>query len=131
MTRGEKVFVRPGPTNKSQPWMYGEEWNNPHQDPAWSRLQWDLFNKIMSKSGEQEWSQLKERPSRWTSLKLHPHTKQEQEMELQSTPSPANKCALCCSHTELESAAPQADKCGLHCSQRIRKLPSRFKDYVM
>ena len=59
------------------------------------------------------------------------HSEQEQERELQSTPAPANKCALRCSHTELESTAPQADKCGLRCSQRICKLPSRFKDYIM
>ena len=32
---------------------------------------------------------------------------------------------------ELESAPPQADECRLCCSQRMRKRPSRFKDYVI
>ena len=67
------------------------------------------------------------------------HSEQEQEsqpaspeqMELQSASSRADECGLRRSHTESESAAPRADECGLHRSQRIRKLPSRFKDYIM
>ena len=67
------------------------------------------------------------------------HSEQEQErqpanpdqMELQSGPSRADECGLRRSHTELESAAPRADECGLRRLQRIRKLPSGFKDYVM
>ena len=67
------------------------------------------------------------------------HSEQEQErqpanpdqMELQSGPSQADECGPRRSHTESESAAPRAGECGLRRSQRIRKLPSRFKDYIM
>ena len=54
-----------------------------------------------------------------------------EQMELQSGPSRADECGRRRSHTELESAAPRANECGLCRSQRIRKLPSGFKDYVM
>ena len=54
-----------------------------------------------------------------------------EQMELQSGPSRADECGLRRSHTELKSATPRADECGLRRSQRIRKLPSRLKDYIM
>ena len=53
------------------------------------------------------------------------------QMELESVLLQAEECRLRCPHMELESAPPQADECGLRRSQRIRKRPSRFKDYVM
>ena len=67
------------------------------------------------------------------------HSEQEQErqpanpeqMELESATSRADECGLQPAHMELESATPRSDDCGLRRSQRIRKLPSRFKDYVM
>jgi len=67
------------------------------------------------------------------------HSEQEQEsqpanpqqMELESALPRADECGFHPSHTESESASPRADECRLRRSQRIRKLPSRFKDYVM
>ena len=71
LLQGKKWFCSHGCT--------GRKLNNPHRDPAWSRLQWDLLDETMPKSGGQERSQLRERLSRWTSLKLHLHTEQEQD----------------------------------------------------
>jgi len=67
------------------------------------------------------------------------HSEQAQErqpadpehMELESALPRAEECGLRRPHMEQESAPPRADECGLRRSQRIRKRPLRFKDYVM
>ena len=114
--------------------------NSPHRDPAWSRLQWDLFDETMSKSAVARTEPAERKTIEMDKLEVvSTQSKQEQErqpanpeqMELQSGPSRADECGLRRSQTELKSAAPRADECGLRRSQRIRKLSSRFKDYVM
>ena len=114
--------------------------NSPHRDPAWSRLQWELFDKTMSKSAVARTEPAERKTIEMDKLEVvSTQSKQEQErqpanpdqMELKSGPSQADECGPRRSHTESESAAPRAGKGGLRRSQRISKLPSRFKDYIM
>ena len=139
-TPGEKVFVKPRPTNKSQPWMYGEVVEQPTSRSCLVKTAMGPVrqNHVQIRGARTE-------PAERKTIEMDQlevastHSEQEQErqpakpdqMELQSGPSRADECRLCRSHTESESAAPGADECGLRRSQRIRKLPSRFKDYVM
>ena len=139
-TPGEKVFVKPRPTNKSQPWMHGEVVEQPTSRSCLVKTAVGPVrrNHVQIRGARTEPAERKAIEMDQLEVASR-HSEQEQErqpanpeqMELQSGPSRADECALRRSHKELESAAPRADECGLRRSQRIRKLPSRFRDYVM
>ena len=74
---GDKVFLKPRPTNKSQPWMYGEVVEQPTTRSCLVKTAMGPVRRNYAQfrgGGGRERSQLKERSSTWTSLKLHPHT---------------------------------------------------------
>ena len=79
--------------------------------------------EVASTHSEQEQERQPANPSTHSEEEQEGQPVNPEQMELQS--------GLRRSHTELESPPPRADECGLRRSQRIRKLPSRFKDYVM
>ena len=134
------MFVKPRPANRSQPWIYGEVVEQPTSRSCLVKTAMGSVrrNHVQIRGARTE-------PAERKTIEMDQlevastHSEQEQErqpakpdqMELQSGPSRADECRLCRSHTESESAAPGADECGLRRSQRIRKLPSRLKDYVM
>ena len=78
--------------------------NNPHRDPAWSRLKWDLFDETMPKTGV---GGARTKPAGRKIIEMD-------QLEIASADSgqeqePANPAQM-----ELEIATSRADECGLH-----------------
>ena len=103
-TPEEKVFVKPRPTNKSQPWMYGEVVEQPTSRSC-------LVNTAMGPV-RRTYAQIrgaKTEPAERNIIEMDQleiastHSEQEQERQ------PANPEQM-----ELESAIPRAAQCGLH-----------------
>ena len=127
-TPGDKVFLKPRITNKSQPWMYGEVVEQPTSRSCLVKTAMGPVrrNHAQIRGAKTEPAERKIDMDHFEIAFTHSEQEQErqpanpEQMELESASSRADECGLRPSHTELESAA-----------QRIRKLLSRFKDYVM
>ena len=140
VTQGEKVFLKPRPTKKSQPWMYEEVVEQPTSRSCLVKTTMGPVRRTHAQIQGARTEPAKRKVIDMDQLEIAPtHSEQEQErqpanpeqMELESATSRADECGLQPAHMELESATPRSDDCGLRRSQRIRKLPSKFKDYVM
>ena len=137
---GEKVFLKPRPTNKSQPWIYGEVLERPTLRSCVIKTAMGPVQRNHAQIREARTEPAERQTIGMDQLEIvSTHFEQEQErqpadpeqVELESALSRAEECGLRRPNMELESTPPQADECGLRRSQRIRKRLSRIKDYVM
>ena len=71
---GKKVFLKPRPTNKSQPWIYGKVVEQPTSRCCVVKTAMGPNRRNIPKFGRRERSQLKDRSSGCTNFKLHPNT---------------------------------------------------------
>ena len=118
---GEKVFLNPRPTNKSQSWIYQEVLERPTSRSCVIKTAMGSVQRNHAQIREARTEPAERQTIGMDQLEIvSTHSEPEQERQ------PADPEQM-----ELESAPPQADECRLCCSQRIRKRPSRFKDYVM
>ena len=136
----EKVFLKPRPTNKSQPWIYGEVLEQPTSRSCVIKTALGPVRRNHAKIQEARTEPAERQIIGMDQLEIaSTHSEQEQErqpadpehMELESALPRAKECGLRRPHMEQESAPPRADDYALRRSQRIRKRLSRFKDYVM
>lgn len=136
---GEKVFLKPRPTNKSQPWIYGEVIEQPTLRSCVIKTAMGPIRRNHAQIREARTEPAERHTTGMDQLEIaSTHSEQEQErqpsdleqMELESR-LPREEGGLRRPHMESESTQSSADECGLRRSQRTRKRPSRFKDYVM
>ena len=125
--------MKPRPTKKFQPWVYGEVVEQP---TSRSCLVKTAMGPIRRNHAQIRGARTE--PAERTIIEkdqleiASTHSEQEQEnqpanpqhMELESLLPRADECGFHPSHTGLESASPRADECRLRRSHRIRKLPS-------
>ena len=137
---GEKVFLKPRPTNKSQPWIYGKVVEQPTSRCCVVKTAMGPDRRNHTQIREARTEPAERQIIGMDQLEIaSTHSEQEQkrqpadpeQMDPERALPRAEECWLRSPHMELESAPPQADERKLRRSQRIRKRPSRFKDYVM
>ncbi|PFX22499.1 Receptor-type tyrosine-protein phosphatase F [Stylophora pistillata] len=131
----EKVFLEPRPTNKSQPWIYGEVIEQPTSRSCVVKTAMGPIRRSHAQIREARTEPAERHTTGMDQLEIaSTHSEQEQErqpadleqMELESR-LPRGEGGLRRPHMESESAPSSADECGLRRSQRTRKRPSRFK----
>lgn len=125
--RGEKVFVKPNPSNKHKPWVHGEVTDKPA--PRSCLVQTPLG--MIRRNHRQIRKALVEPPN-------HYDTTENEEIEIESLPEESPKSVS--QHSTLvevpNSEEPTAEplievEAPLRRSTRQRRMQIRFKDYVV
>ena len=130
-TEGEKVYLKLCPTNRSQPWIHGEVEEKPAprscvvetaMGPV--RRNYCQIRRAKAKPADGYSAVMDQLEIAST------HSEQEQERQ----PPNADSTGETMSSTpgiESEVTLPAKIECGPRRSQRERRLPSRFRNYVM
>ena len=121
-SKGEKVYVKPRPTNKHQPWIYGEViWRPAPRSCLVSTTMGPVRrNHAQIRVAKTEpVDNYNERLNKFETVSLHSESGPTEPID-QTTPSAPMEPE----RTPLEQPVPRR-------STRERRLPSRFNDYVM
>ena len=130
-TEWEKVYLKPRPTNRSQQWIHGEVAEKPTPRSCVVKTAMGLVRRNHCQIRRAKAAPADRYNTVMGQLEIaSTHSEQEQEKQPPNADS-TGETMPSTPGIESEDTLPATMECGPRRSQRERRLPSRFRDYVM